>query len=142
VSTSASAMPDILESAHDRVHPPRRPGVLPTCLTFVMIGQRRRPTGDGARLLRQVPERVSGRCSILECHRTAADPAARPVVRRVAAVRRAFRAHARPLPTGPRTSMNECHEAGGLPPGARLLVLGRQDVSEGGRLSWCTLGWT
>jgi hypothetical protein len=34
------------------------------------------------------------------------------------------------------------HEAGGLPPGARLLVLGRQNVSEGGRLSWCTLGWT
>ena len=36
----------------------------------------------------------------------------------------------------------ECHEAGGLPPGARLLVLGRQNVSEGGRLSWCTSGWT
>jgi hypothetical protein len=46
----------------------------------------------------------------------------------------------------PRTVLNEtateCHEAGGLPPGARLLVLGRQNVSEGGRLSWCTLGWT
>ena len=44
-------------------------------------------------------------------------------------------------PRGPPES-NECHEAGGLPPGARLLVLGRHDVSEGGRLSWCTLGWT
>jgi hypothetical protein len=30
----------------------------------------------------------------------------------------------------------------GPPPGARLLVLGRHDVSEGGRLSWCTSGWT
>jgi Mrp family chromosome partitioning ATPase len=37
---------------------------------------------------------------------------------------------------------NECHEAGGLPPGARLLVLARGSVSEGGRLSWCTSGWT
>jgi hypothetical protein len=36
---------------------------------------------------------------------------------------------------------NECHEAGGLPPGARLLVL-TKSVSEGGRLSWCTSGWT
>jgi len=35
---------------------------------------------------------------------------------------------------------NECHEAGGLPPGARLLVLARRSVSEGGRLSWCTSG--
>jgi hypothetical protein len=26
----------------------------------------------------------------------------------------------------PRTPMNECHEAGGLPPGARLLVLARE----------------
>jgi len=41
-----------------------------------------------------------------------------------------------------RTPANECHEAGGLPPGARLLVLARRSVSEGGRLSSCTSGWT
>jgi hypothetical protein len=41
-----------------------------------------------------------------------------------------------------RTEANECHEAGGLPAGARLLVLARRSVSEGGRLSWCTSGWT
>ena len=34
----------------------------------------------------------------------------------------------------------ECHEAGGLPPEARLLLT--NSVSEGGRLSWCTSGWT
>ena len=39
-----------------------------------------------------------------------------------------------------RKAAAECHEAGGLPPEARLLLT--KSVSEGGRLSWCTSGWT
>jgi integrase len=34
----------------------------------------------------------------------------------------------------------ECHEAGASPRGT-LAGAGRQGVSEGGRLSWCTLDW-
>ena len=54
----------------------------------------------------------------------------------------AFAAGRGPRRTWLNETATECHEAGGLPPGARLLVLGRQNVSEGGRLSWCTSGWT
>ncbi len=36
----------------------------------------------------------------------------------------------------------ECHEAGGLPPGHACWCWAGRSVSEGGRLSWCTSGWT
>src|SRR5690242_4739266 len=39
------------------------------------------------------------------------------------------------------TPVNECHEAGGLPPGHACWCWAGKAMSEGGRLSWCTSGW-